>query len=195
MNLSLLKNQALLIVIPGLLLSACNNGKDKEVTATNSTSDSSIVMPTPPTTYGLSTGMLDTLWITAAEFANLDKNKANFIFYFGTMDTITVHGWKDKGGPTPFNATPDVKLIKGKKDATLSYGPGTYFGNLVLLDVNKLQKLIQDSAYNFVIFAPKKLSSHVYYKVYLSKEAHTLDYKTMAIVPSGDDANPSPPKL
>ena len=67
--------------------------------------------------------------------------------------------------------------------------------NLVLRDVTKLQKLISDSAYNFVIFAPKKLSDHVYYEVYLSKEAHTLDFKTMAIVPSGDNANPSPPKL
>ncbi|MEO6404805.1 MAG: hypothetical protein ABIY51_14305, partial [Ferruginibacter sp.] len=98
------------------------------------------------------------------------------------------------GGLDPYNPTPDVILQKGHKDATLTYGPGKYFGNLVLNDVNKIQKLITDNGYSYVIFAPQYYNNHVSYKIFLSMEAHLLEPKTMAIVPTGDDANPSPPK-
>jgi hypothetical protein len=138
---------------------------------------------------------LDTLWTTTAAFQKLDKNKAVFAFYFGDQDTVTVHGWKDKGGTTQFNTPPDVVFYKGHPDSVLTFGPGTYFGNLSLDKVNQLQKLILDSAASYVVFAPKKLGNHVYYKVYVTKESPVaLAARTAALIASGDDANPSPPK-
>ncbi|MEO6404434.1 MAG: hypothetical protein ABIY51_05680, partial [Ferruginibacter sp.] len=109
-------------VITALLIIGCNDDKDKAVTATSTMSDTAVAMAPAPPAAGLTSGSLDTLWITAADFKALDKNKADFIFYFGTNDTVTLHGWKDKGGLDPYNPTPDVILKKGHKDATLTYG-------------------------------------------------------------------------
>lgn len=192
---SLLQNIPVLFLMAFFLLSGCNSGPDeKTATATTDTINTVAASPAPPAAAFIS-GTLDTLWITATDFQKLDKSKAVFIFYFGDNDTISVDGWKDKGGGSPFNATPDVRMLKGKKDATLSYGAGTYFGNLVLKNVTALQKKIVDNAATHVIFAPSKLNNHVYYKVFLSKEPHMMVPKTLALIPTGDEANPSPPKV
>lgn len=124
----------------------------------------------------------------------LDKKNAIFIFRFDNNDTETLDGWKGKGSNDSFNILPDVRFIKGNTDATLTYGPGTYFGNIGLRNIDKIQKKINDISATHVIFVPAKFQDHVYYKVFLSKEPHTLARKTLALIPAGDNTNPSPPK-
>lgn len=179
-----------------LLLSAgCNNDKEADNAATpEPVKTAESASQPPPVTAGLTAGILDTLWITATDFKKLDKNKALFIFYFGNQDTVSLNGWKDKGGSNQFNTNPDVRLTKGRPDQVLTYGPGTYFGNLVLTDVNQLINKINSSNAVEVIFAPQKLGSHVYYKIYLSTEPHMVTPKIMPLIDPNAEANPSPPK-
>ena len=172
----------------------CNNDRGTEKTIPSESAAVPTASVPPPVTAGLTGGILDTLWITAANFKLLNTNKALFIFYFGTNDTVTVHGWKDKGGVDPFSTSPDIRLLKGYADAVLTYGPGTYFGNLVLKNINQLIKKIDDNQASYVLFAPQKTNNHVSYKIFLSKEPHMITPKTMALIPTGDEANPSPPK-
>jgi hypothetical protein len=191
------KKYYVIFLLPLFILGGCNNDKetDKTNTAEPVTSETtSTETAAAPIAAGLTGGKLDTLWITAPEFKLLNTNKALFIFYFGTMDTVSIHGWKDKGGADPFNTDPDIKLLKGHPDAVLTYGPGTYFGNLVLKNVNQLINKINNNQATHVIFAPKKLGDHVYYDIFLSKEPHLLSPKPFALIPTGDVANPSPPK-
>lgn len=192
-----LKNISTLFFIIIFLLAGCNSGVEKN-TSTSTTNTDTIITPaaaaTPPAAALLS-GKLDTLWTTATEFKNLNKSKAFFIFNFGNDDTITLDGWKDKGGANPFNTAPDVRFLKGKPDGLLTYGPGTYFGNLVIKDVGKIQKIIRDSLATHVLFAPYKSGNHVYYKIFVSKDPHMMVPKTYALIPANNDANPSPPKV
>jgi len=174
----------------------CNNGVDKNSTsgtlATCSINAAEVSdSVTESRTFG---GKLDTLWIAAADFKKLDKDKAIFIFHFNNGDVITLDGWKEKGGTDSFNIPPDVQFSKGNKDTTLKYGPGTYFGNIGLSKIKKIQKMITDSSATHVIFAPAKLGEHVYYKIYLSKEPHMVLRKTFALIPTEESTNPSPPK-
>ncbi len=171
----------------------CNNDKATVAEPATGVTGTTATAPTPPAA-GLTGGILDTLWITAPEFKLLNTNKALFIFYFGTQDTVSLHGWKDKGGTNPFNTAPDIRLLKGKADAVLTYGPGTYFCNLVLKNVNQLINKINTNQATHVLFAPQKTGDHVYYKIFLSKEPHMITPKIFALIPTGDEANPSPPK-
>lgn len=176
------------------ILGGCNNDKDTAAEPATGDTVSAARAAAPPPAAGLTGGILDTLWITATDFKQLNTNKALFVFYFGNQDTIALNGWKDKGGANPFNPTPDVRLLKGHADAVLTYGPGTYFGNLVLKNVNQLITKIDANQATQVIFAPYKIGDHVYYKIFLSKEPHMKTPKEFALISTGDIANPSPPK-
>ena len=179
-----------------LITFGCNNGDDKNTTRNTLPPDSIKTKGVTDTVakgrnFG---GNLDTLWMTAESFKKLDKKNAIFIFRFDNNDTETLDGWKGKGSNDSFNILPDVRFIKGNTDAVLTYGPGTYFGNIGLRNIDKIQKKINDSSATHVIFVPAKFQEHVYYKVFLSKEPHTLARKTLALIPVDDNTNPSPPK-
>ena len=194
MNSSISKISLLLFSVLVFLFTACDSAKDEKDTTAPATDVSREATEPSVSPMRLTPGKLDTLWIAAADFKKLDKNKANFIFYFGTNDTITVHGWKDKGGADPYNTPPDVQFIKGNADTALTYGPGTYFGNLVLDRVNIIRNKLISGNYSHIIFAPKKIGNHVYYKIYFSDEPHVNPIGIMALYPALEDANPSPPK-
>ena len=185
---------SVLFCIALMLLVGCNNdkGTDKGTAANPATGDTgkTTAKSLAPVIAGLSSGVLDTLVISATEFLKLDRNKALFIFYFGTLDTISLSGWKDKSGT--FNTPPDVRFIKGNPTA-IPYGPGTYFGNLVLKNVNQLRTRINTNGATEVIFVPYKSGDHVSYRIFL-REPDSLKVGILSINPTGDEANPSPPK-
>ncbi len=123
------------------------------------------------TTALLTSGLLDTLWITRATFLALPNAKLVFSFVFGTNDTLTLHGWSIKGaGTKQFDSLPNIKLKKGRPGA-LPYGNGTYFGNVLLGtgDVNQIQtKLNTVPGATHVVFAPQKYGNNIGYKIYLT---------------------------
>ena len=108
----------------------------------------------------------------------LDKKNAIFIFRIDNNDTETLNGWKEKKGNDSFNILPDVRFIKGNTDAALTYGPGTYFGNIGLTNIDKIQKKIIDSSAIHVIFIPAKFQEHVYIKYFLVKNPYVNSKNT-----------------
>ena len=171
----------------------CDNERDRDPDGDRAPTDSSGKIVSTASIPGAHpfAGKLDTLWIDSATFIKFN-NKAEFIFHFAT-DTITVHGWNNKGGNEPFDDTPTVQFIKGHQ-SNLSYGPETYFGNMGLKNIQTIKNMIRHESATYVIFAPEKDKRHVYYKVFLTKEPHMLLPKTLAPVPTNVSTNPSPPK-
>lgn len=176
-----------------VLATGCNNEEKKNdnppLTDNKNKKDE---VKEPPTSNFIS-GILDTLVISATNFKKLTKNKASFIFYLGGLDTVTLHGWENKGGTIQYNTPPDVRLIKGNPSG-LTYGLGTYFGNVNLGKVNKIITDINSNNATHVLFAPQKIGSHVGYKIFLSKDDPFTLAHLFAIIPTGEEANPSPPR-
>jgi hypothetical protein len=177
---------------------ACTNNGNNEKSATDSSNQvsqdtSNKVSPTQPVP-ALITGALDTLWTDSLSFASLPKKKIVFSFTFRQLDTLTLHGWAAEKDSI-FTTYPDIKLIKGHASA-LNYGNDMYFANVILKKGSVAQiksALIQQKA-KFVLFAPQIINSnHIGYKVFLSKE-HPGIVKVFVAIPTGIDANPSPPK-
>ena len=139
-------------------------------------------------------GVLDTLWVDSSAFANLSGNKLVLQYYIGNDDTLTLHGWSSKltGG---FNTPPSIKLSKGRK-SDLKYGPGSYFGDLVLKDINKIQKALKDNKSKYVLFAPKMDGLHIKYDIFVSTDNPAVSFKDFLFAPTPTDAiaNPSPPR-
>lgn len=197
-KLSFLKKYGSLFLVTLFISVACNNDSSTDKSpvaepAKTETENTTSAATTPPAVMALS-GKLDTLWVDSLSFTKLDKNKAVFVFYAGNDDTLTLHGWKDKGGSSQFNTDPDVRLLKGRPSG-LSYGPGTYFGNVNMKDVNKITHWLDTAKQaKYVVFAPQLSGGHVSYKIYISNENPMALVKIFTVVPTGEEANPSPPK-
>jgi hypothetical protein len=140
-------------------------------------------------------GKLDVLWIDSVGFDTLPNRKLVFSFTFGKLDTLTIHGWAVKRGiGRDFYDKPIIRLLKGPP-SKWDYGPGTYFGNLVLTkkDVKLIRKALRKGGKS-VAFLPKKEGEHVRYEIGISSDAPPLAEKIDAIVATNAIANPSPPK-
>ena len=94
-----------------------------------------------------------------------------------------------------FDSLPEIRLQKGRA-SNYSYGPGTYFSNVVLKGaVAEIKRLLRKEHAQYVLFAPKKIGEHIYYEIFISKEDPSLVKDQMfAPIPTNIIANPSPPK-
>jgi hypothetical protein len=105
-----------------------------------------------------------------------------------------MHGWIFKKDPhREFEKSADIRLFKGKA-SSYTYGPGTYFGDVVLKDVLAVQRVLRDSAAHYVLFAPEKDGEHIKYKIFVSREEPMSLSKIEAAIATTFIANPSPPK-
>lgn len=194
------RSGALLIAL--LILFSSFNGENlasaPAVSRSTASSNALIFLPAqiPPLN-----GYLDTLWIDAATFNSLQKKKLTFRFYFQSLTSITMHGWYGKRTkfvhPTP---DPDVKLLIGRPSDKAQYGPGNYLGNLVIYknEINEIKKIIKASSSSYVLFAPVDPSisnGQITYNILLTKDDPNKGKAvSLAIVPTGITANPSPPR-
>jgi hypothetical protein len=187
-------NKHLLFLLVFFYLAACNQESDKQKEQPTVSSSDTIKNKAGEPEVMTIAGKLDTLWVSMAQFDALPDKKVVFLFTFGERDTLTMHGWTLKrNGGDEYDDPPNIKLLKGKA-GPYSYGPGTYFGNLVLTDINKIKKQLGAGGASYVLFAPEKDGQHVRYKVFGSREDPTLADKILALIPTSGEANPSPPK-
>jgi hypothetical protein len=189
-----------IIAVVCLIATSCNDNSPKnpedEPTDAVKRDSSAILSPTASPTQQLVAGKLDTLFIDAAGFDTLRKKKIVFSFTFGQGDTLTMHGWTFKGGlGRDFDDPPNIRLLKGLPSG-YSYGPGTYFGDLVLsqADVISIKKVLSDSSGTHVLFAPFLTGNHIHYRIFVSRENPLIPDKQQAAIPTNTVANPSPPK-
>jgi hypothetical protein len=177
-----------------LIIMACNEKKEDQKLSDNSAAETQPVVIQPA--IKAFSGKLDTLVVDSLSFSKLPNAKMVFSFVFGENDTLTLHGWHAKGLlGTSFDSLPDIKLIKGNP-SHIDYGPGIYFGNVILKDVNKIQRALKTHNAQLVIFAPKMVdTNHIGYDIFLGKNDPTLSkISILAIINIDLDANPSPPK-
>lgn len=191
-----LKVYAAILMLTLFVLASCNENdmeKNNGESAGNTTEKNTAATTSQPAPTFIS-GTLDTLWTDSLSFTKLDKAKAYFAFYAGTNDTLTLHGWK-AGGLVPggYNTPPDIKLLKGRA-STINYGADTYFGNVLLKDVSDIQKKLKTYKAKYVLFAPEKNGAYISYKIFLTNDTPPALIKTFAIINTGSEANPSPPK-
>lgn len=191
--LVLIKYHLLFFII--LILSVgCNNNQPPANEPATTDTDKMIPSVTQSKAASFS-GLLDTLYISSDTFEKkIDKGAVVLVFTIQNNDVITMHGWSRKDIlQGKFPTDPDIKLLNGTPSG-LSYGPGTYFGNLVLDDIKKIKKLIKKNSANYVLFAPKKIDDHISYEIFLSKEDPKNLAPLFGRIPTNMDANPSPPK-
>ena len=180
-----------------LILSASCNNADKTVSvepvvsADSITTNAETKVQATVTTFG---GHLDTLWVDSLSFTKLPNGKTVFAFTFGGKDTLTMDGWDAKGVlGNGFDSMPDIRLFKGRP-SDLLYGPGTYFGNVVMREAKQIKKLLKSEKAQYVLFAPQKLGEHIQYVVFLSKEDPTALKTLLKVIATNIIVNPSPPK-
>lgn len=176
-----------------ILVASCNNGdggkKDK---------DDSVTETSEPPKAALFGGFYDTLYVDRVAFTTLaDSSKIIFKNTFQANDALTLHGWVAKPGNT-FDVLPYIKFLNSRK-GNITYGPGTYFGNIVLhkRQFQKIKdKLLSNPTAQYVLFAPTVSGTDFFYKAYITKDnPATLESITiLALIQTGAEANPSPPK-
>jgi hypothetical protein len=180
--------------LSGLLVIAvsCNNGKDEGKTEAVTTNDSNGTNKQPaPALVG---GTLDTLWMPTNAFP---ANGARVVFsvIIDANDKLTLHGWRDNGGPNQFSNAPNYQLTNAGQHNGGTYGPNMYFGNIILrqLDVATINQMISQGNYTKVLFVPEIIgTNHLVYHIFLGNG--NAQVEIMAVVPTNTDANPSPPR-
>ena len=186
----------IVFVLTLLITASCNDDSAKKNSVENSEASTAtnMVSTAPQPAAAAFNGTLDTLWTDSLSFTKMDKDKAVFAFYAGGGDTLTLHGWKAKGIlQTEYNPVPDISLLKGKA-GTLSYGSGSYFGNVIVKDVKGINKLLDKEHAKYVLFAPQKTDGHIWYKIFLSNDDPIALVKMFNLIATSYEANPSPPK-
>lgn len=140
---------------------------------------------------------LDTLYVDRTTFENVPNGKLVFSFTFTPQDQLTMHGWHATNpAGTKFNKAPSIRLVNGKA-STITAGPGIYFNNIVLQQSQRvaIEKILKAKNANYVVFAPMLVDQYsIGYNVFVSSTPPTMAMGIMALDPTGEDANPSPPK-
>jgi hypothetical protein len=188
---SSLINRSILFIALALLFVACNS---------NNSSPKNSASPTAFPATQL-TGNLDTLFLTVQDFENL-KNRVVFRFYINDSARLTLHGWY--GGKTKkwtFNPKHDLTLSMGRQ-STVTYGPGDYFGDLILHDstLHTIDSLITVNNAKFVLFAPldpaqASFPGQVTYGIFLTGDdpKPMLNIISSSVKATGFITNPCPP--
>ena len=156
--------------------------------------------PTPAPALGpLESDYLDTLFVDATPFKNLgasNTKKITFRFFITDKDSLTLHGWFNQSSSSTYGTPPDLKLMNRKKSA-IQFGAGSYFGNLVLYkdDLKTIRKKARDNESMFVVFVPAAPSvngGQINYDIHVSDKTGT--FTKNALIPTGTQTNPSPPR-
>lgn len=181
-------------------MSSCNND-DTTTTSTNTPSTTNTPASTdvsPATAVAEKpaalTGTLDVLYIERKAFDDLDRgSKIVYCHTFATDEKVHLDGWLLDGNRFP-NTSPTMKLKNGSSSG-INYGPGFYFGNVVLHASGfiKIKNALDANAkLKFVIFSPKIVNSyHIGYDIYVQEtNAFTNASGLVAVT----DVNPSPPR-
>lgn len=179
---------------------SCNSSTDKEKATESSVSNDSTTVPEKgkeqPTSTSIS-GTLDQLWVLKTDFNKLPNQKLVFSFVFRTNDTLTLYGWSCNGSSANCNGTyqndPNIKLIKGQSTG-IKYGPIVNFGNIILQ--RRSLRNIQDNftTYKYVVFVPSIADGFITYKIFVTNDDPSIMEKVLMMIPTNDDANPSPPR-
>ena len=148
------------------------------------------------TTTSFISGTLDKLYIEATTFKSLAKSSLVLSFAFRTNDTLTLYGWSCDnnifGNCKKFNPYPNIKLIK-YGSTSIEYGPELTLGNLVLFkeEIKTIKEKLE--TYKYVVFIPLLNKGNIDYSIYVTNDPPEKS-KVLALVPTGIEANPSPPK-
>jgi hypothetical protein len=179
------------VILTGLLfmlLISCTDDDKKE------TNDDNGNQAVKTVTNALTSGTLDTLYVERAAFDSINGNsRIVFSFVFKTADSLTLHGWLQKG--SNFDSLPGI-IMKNKSASPYTYGVGTYFGNVVISPPNfaHIKNALNNTTWTHVLFAPYKLGNNIKYKVLVSNDAMNTQIGILVTSETGGDANPSPPK-
>ena len=195
-NQTFLKLCRLFLLMIVISINSCNTSEsDKPISKKDATPE----IGTPMVTASLN-GTLDTLWVDSLQFAKLKYNKIVFSFLLGQNNNITLSGWNAKGlTQSTYDSTPAITLSQGKAAPGVNFGSGTYFGNVLIKDINKIQKALKDSLVApFVLFAPSiNKRGLITYKILFGQELQTHistnTKKSFIVTDPGFDANPTPP--
>jgi len=182
--------------------SSCNDEEKKNDDTANAaastaaaTSTNTATVPQPKKTA--LTGVLDNLWVKAADFKTLkNSKKVVFSFTFRDPDILTLWGWQchDDNCTDNFSDNPDLKLNKGKPSSA-NYGPNVIFGNIVILkDGVKPIKDKLGNIYQYVVFVPYNDGDYIRYKIFITKDDPSATLTEANLEDTGIETNPSPPK-
>lgn len=186
-----------LLTISIFFIAGCNNQND---TATPAPADTTAAhATTAPAPASLTSGFLDTLYVDSLAFTNLKNDLTVFSYYIGSSGKLTLNGWRGKGlCNTNYNTVPDINLNNGGT-STVSYGQGTYLGNVLLTKdgVKKIIKTLKDNANaQYVLFVPQpRTDEFINYKILITDSDPSIKkIKPLVGIDPEVDTNPSPPK-
>ncbi|MGB3008333.1 MAG: hypothetical protein WBC06_17590 [Chitinophagaceae bacterium] len=191
---------SLFIFITLNLMSSCKNGDgDKKATedSVSATDSKSTEVKQEEAKAMAIAGTLDNLWIEISEFKKLDdKKRLIFSFAFRKKDALTLYGWScsKKGSDScTFSTNPDIKLKNGQASG-ISYGPEVFFGSIILH--RKSIKYLQNNfnQYRNFVFVPENNAGFITYKIFVTNDDPSQLALILALDPTGEEANPSPPK-
>ncbi len=202
----IISGRCLIGMIVLFFLQSCNNNASKEAEQNKSTADT-ITMSKADTSVMATTkvtadkamismnGFLNRLYIDAATFTTSQK-RIVFRFYSITPDSLTLRGWINDGNKFPNN--PDIKLLIGKP-SLISFGTGTYFGNMVLTSPDHKAINIQARAFKYVVFIPlnpsgSALPGQITYDIELTNDDPATVPLAEKVIPTNRMLNPSPPR-
>jgi hypothetical protein len=203
-RLSFLTAPGSYLIIMILFFTSCNENKSSEANTDTADSITKTTMPGDNKT-GILTGSLDTLIIDSASFAALGKppNPGNwtiFRYYITSSNYITLAGWSANNSNGQYhgnNAPPPSPNIVLAIDnpSSIQYGPGNYFGNLILRpnQLTQIQRLLDSTHSKSVLFAPFVDNNQITYRIYLSDKTTAKKF-SVNVLPTGQDLNPSPPR-
>lgn len=199
-----------LLLLSFVLLAACTGESGKPATSENPATDTPAVKTSSVNVPDVTlSGYLDTLLIDSLSIENLGKpphrgNWTIFRFYIDSADYLTLAGWSANnsagvfhgGGSNP-PGMPDV-ILKESGKSTIKFGPGNYFGNLVLRPAQllKIQLLLRSTHSKSVLFAPVAPATNfnqITYAIYVSDKTSANPFST-TLAATGELLNPSPPR-
>jgi len=203
MRKKFLIRQVSFVVLLLLLFASCNNPETDA--AKTDTPDSSVVVApaAAPPQGSLIAGNLDTVWMDSATFVNLGAGtRLTFRFYIDNPNNISLRGWT--GNSNSWDSPPDVYLKTGRQ-SKVTFGSGSYFGNLQLSpsNYNAIKQKLQDTKTKYVVFGPVNPTTgvnagQILYKIYVTNDypgnsTPSIIYKFL-VEDTGIETNPSPPK-
>lgn len=148
----------------------------------------------------LVSGYLDTLWIDSSKFANLSKRLV-MRFYIDSSGLLTLRGWENDDD----NFQDQGKIIfNNAHPSNVKFGPGSYLGNLVIRsdELKIIKRKLERKHSKFVVFCPHDDATdpdgdigQITYDIYVSMvDPSKSALSPMALTPTGQQANPSPPR-